>query len=91
MPEPADTAADPEFPLVAQLVQQSYDNYASTSQTLIGNLMEENRTLRAELACIRGNVTAAYKGPYAPNPAWVIGHLYPDKADVAPYLEEPSS
>jgi hypothetical protein len=94
MPEPADTADDaqnPGIPLVAALVQQSYDNYASTTQQLIDSLLRQVAGLQAELDCIRANVQAAYQGPYAPNPDWVLGLLYPDEAAIAPYLEEPAS
>lgn len=79
--------ADPVPDLLAQLVQANYNAYASTSQTLIDNLQEQNDELVAKLAAIRDRITAALQGRYMPTPGHVEFLLWPSSEVVAQYRE----
>jgi hypothetical protein len=87
-------AAPEETPLIAALVQASYNQYASTSQLLIRNFQRDAARNRAERNLIREDIADLQDGPYAPSVRAIARALYPSServdARAAEYLEEAS-
>lgn len=78
---------EPEVPLVALLVQKSYDNYASTTQQLMENYRREIDTLKATVHLIRARMEDALDAPYAPSTRHLSTILYPYGEDVEAVAE----
>jgi len=66
-----------EIPLVAQLIQTSYNNYTTTSQQLIENYQGQIDELRATLYLIRNEIGKAIRKPYVPSTHYIDTLLYP--------------
>jgi hypothetical protein len=53
-----------------------------TIADLIGSYRRENLKLKVTLELIRGRIGETCRERYAPNPAFLVGLLYPDSEDV---------
>ena len=73
--------------LLVRIVQKNYDDYASTTKTLIDNLTEQVAQLQATVDAIRDGVEESLSGKYMPTPAHVRMKLYPDKEFINSFRE----
>lgn len=74
--------------LVAQLVQQNYDDYAATTQRLLEGLQDENLKLTAELHLIRTNMSAILSGAFMPTSGYLSGLLWPSREEILDQVEQ---
>jgi hypothetical protein len=77
--------------LVAGIIQHNYNQYADTSQYLIGSLTRQLAEAKAVTDCIRNSVEVLLAGPYAPSEHMIRRALYPDKEYVKTFLPEGES
>lgn len=74
--------------LLGLMVMAQYQGYSNTTQTLLDNLMQQNKALQAELAAIREGVVEAYSHSWIPQKELVITALYPLPSYIAEFIEE---
>jgi hypothetical protein len=72
--------------LVAQLMLHSSQQTTHLLDGLMKGYRRDYERTRAELRAVRNKVSLACSQPWAPDPDYIIGALYPSEQEIAKYL-----
>lgn len=86
--EPEEDDLADAMPLIAQLIQSNYNQYASTSQSLLDTYEAQIKQSNAVIDSIRDRIRTLLNGDYMPTTRAIMDALYPSAEEIQYYMEE---
>lgn len=80
--------AEPGVQMLVHLMGAQMNATSASAMDLARAFAIGERKTQATLALVRRGVRELVSGPYAPNPAYVLGALYPTEEDVEQWLAD---